>query len=105
MLSKVDRKPLKHLRGVEEIKFINYASSWGRITCIIEVDGGNNHYQSWAGDPREEVTTELLLDALALAIEVCKAVIAEVIVFKSFSSVSLTPKSTNSCSAFERVAK
>ena len=70
MLSKVNKKLLKHLRGIEEIKFINYASSWGRITCIIEVNGGNNHYQSWVGDPREEVTPELLLEGLALAIEV-----------------------------------
>lgn len=69
MLSKkIIKKIDEELAHIGDIRFIPHASSWGRLSCVIEV--GGQKYQSWVGDPREKVTVELLLEALSVAIEV-----------------------------------
>lgn len=50
-------------KRITDINLALWASSWGRLQCNAETADGKK-YQSWAGRPNDELSIELILNAL-----------------------------------------
>ena len=53
------------LVGVTDISFSIYPSSWGRLQCNAQTYDGKQ-YQAWAGRPEQDLTMQMLIDAIEL---------------------------------------
>lgn len=53
----------RFLAGITDISFALYPSSWGRLQCNAKTHNGKQ-YHSWAGRPEQELTLDMLLDAI-----------------------------------------
>lgn len=53
------------LSGIDSIDFALYPSSWGRLQCNAETYDGKK-YHSWTGRPEQDVTLQMLIDAINL---------------------------------------
>ena len=53
------------LGAITDINFSLYASSWGRLQCNAET-GDGKVYHSWTGRPEQELTLQMLVDAIEL---------------------------------------
>jgi len=52
------------LGSIADINLSLYASSWGRLQCTAEEAGTGKVYNSWAGRPEQEITLQMIVDAI-----------------------------------------
>jgi hypothetical protein len=56
-------KKVDFLKGITDITLALYSSSWGRLQCTAETYKGDKYY-SWTGRPEQDITRQMIIDAI-----------------------------------------